>query len=287
VGLQARTLPIVLSVQAVPPLYYYLMDVWSAIFGLGHVSLRIVSAVGGALGPVFLWWAARSLRMSRGAAIVVAVAAAVSPLSVWFSQFAREFSLTATTVAAWLWLVARVAHEGSEGSRKTAAALTLTTFLGFSLSYHFAAVILGGLPALLLIAWRARSGAGFGRCARAVGVGMALWLLYTPFLIVQTFAQFQRDPASVTVATVNDLTKIFTDALTVGPFNTPTSVVSGLVFVFYAQIALGLILFFALRGSSSPADRRSDARFSWAFFLFCSSAAPILILFCVSRWAVF
>lgn len=75
-----------------PPLYYWLLKIWVAIFGSGEVALRSLSAVLG-VGVVWLTWEIARRLFAPGVAHMAALIAALSPLLVYYSQETRMYML--------------------------------------------------------------------------------------------------------------------------------------------------------------------------------------------------
>jgi mannosyltransferase len=75
-----------------PPLYYYLVAVWTGAAGRGEWALRTPSACFGVLTVALLWALARRLFRSDTAGLVAALLTALSPLYVYFAQEARMYA---------------------------------------------------------------------------------------------------------------------------------------------------------------------------------------------------
>ena len=48
-----------LAVDSTPPLFYWMLTGWVAVFGDSEIALRALPAIGGVLSVVATWWAAR------------------------------------------------------------------------------------------------------------------------------------------------------------------------------------------------------------------------------------
>jgi len=77
-----------------PPTYYLLLHHWVALFGDSEWSLRLPSALFGALSVAAVYALGSSL-FGRAAGLLAALILALSPFHVWYSQEARAFSLMA------------------------------------------------------------------------------------------------------------------------------------------------------------------------------------------------
>ncbi|MBN1991419.1 MAG: glycosyltransferase family 39 protein [Anaerolineae bacterium] len=75
-----------------PPFYYWLLKIWTALFGSGEVALRSLSAVLG-IGAVYLTWRLGCRLINERAGLIAAFLVAISPLSVYYSQETRMYML--------------------------------------------------------------------------------------------------------------------------------------------------------------------------------------------------
>ncbi len=75
-----------------PPLYYYLLHIWSALAGESEFAVRFMSLGFGLLTLPLMYVTARRL-FDTSAALVSAALGALAPLYVWYSQEARMYTL--------------------------------------------------------------------------------------------------------------------------------------------------------------------------------------------------
>jgi mannosyltransferase len=75
-----------------PPLYYWLMAVWIRLFGASEFSIRLPSALAGALAVVLLYFLVRRVA-GEWPGVLAAGLLALSPFAVWYAQDARMYSL--------------------------------------------------------------------------------------------------------------------------------------------------------------------------------------------------
>jgi uncharacterized membrane protein len=90
------------SVDIHPPLYYWLLMLWSRLFGMGEAALRGYSV---ALGTLMVW-ATWGLGRTLGGPLVGLAAAAllaISPLAVQYSQEVRMYAQAGLLAAASSW----------------------------------------------------------------------------------------------------------------------------------------------------------------------------------------
>ena len=76
-----------------PPLYYYLLHGWIALFGDGQIALRSLSALFGILTIPLMYAVAVKLFRSKLAGLLSALLFAISPLHIWYGQEVRMYTL--------------------------------------------------------------------------------------------------------------------------------------------------------------------------------------------------
>ena len=196
-----------------PPGYYWLLKVWSGLFGTNAWAMRSFSAVAGVLLVLVVARIGRRLAADRAAKLwlplLAALIAAVNPLLVYYSQEARMYMLLALAGAGLFWsmLAGRLwdfqeeadfgrSLPGRPSSRETVflegwpayAGYVLFAALGLWTHYSFAIVL-----AAANLAWLARWAAlrwGQPRSALAswrviaiwIGVNFAALLAFLPWL---------------------------------------------------------------------------------------------------------
>jgi len=133
-----------------PPLYYLLLQAWTAVAGATEYSLRFISVALSLLAVTLAYRLARGLAGTRGTALAAALVVAVHPWYVWHAQDARMYSLLFLAgLAATLALLRWSQSPNRRGVRATApalayAALLYTHYLGAGLIAAHA----------LVVAWR-------------------------------------------------------------------------------------------------------------------------------------
>ncbi len=155
-----------------PPLYYWLLRLWTTVFGLSEVGLRSLSAVLGTLLVLVIYGLGARL-FNRTTGLAAAFIAAIAPFQVYYSQEARMYILVALegALAALLfwWLVSQedtrlpFSDEGRQVQPPAAkhAGLHLLPFSGqllvlvwvAGLYTHYAFPLMVGLLSLLYLAW--------------------------------------------------------------------------------------------------------------------------------------
>ncbi len=171
-----------------PPLYYFLLHGWMALFGRGDGAVRALSGLFGlALFPL-MWIGGRRLAGRRGAWGAVLILA-LSPYAIRYSTETRMYSLVMVLALA-AWLIAEDALE-----RPTALRLgALTLISGALLLTHYWAMWLLGAVGLALIVhwWRARRAGdtvhqrAAVRVLVAVAAGGILFLPWVTSLLYQS-----------------------------------------------------------------------------------------------------
>jgi uncharacterized membrane protein len=136
-----------------PPLYYGVLHVWVKLFGDSEASLRMPSAIAGAVAAVVLagaGWRAGGAMLGLAASGLLAL----QPTAVEFAQEARMYSLEG------LWAVASSVALAAMIDRPAPARAALYAGLALGAVYtHYSGFLLLGVQALLIAgygAWRWR-----------------------------------------------------------------------------------------------------------------------------------
>ncbi|MGD9794454.1 MAG: glycosyltransferase family 39 protein [Acidimicrobiia bacterium] len=135
-----------------PPLYYWLLHVWIAVFGGGDQAVRALSGVLSlACVPVVALVARRMA--GRRTAVVAAVLMATSPFAIRYGTEARMYALVMLLVATGWYCILRLLEPGASW-RWTAG---VSICVGALLLTHYWAIYLLGAVALVLLAAALRS----------------------------------------------------------------------------------------------------------------------------------
>jgi 4-amino-4-deoxy-L-arabinose transferase-like glycosyltransferase len=184
-----------------PPFYYWLLHLWTRVFGTSEAGLRSLSATLGVLLVLSIAELGRRL-YGRATGLAVAFVAAVSPFQVYYSQEARMYILVALLATAgflhFWWFIEREdrllpapggttsgAVESWSWLPYTAAPLLVIWVLGLYTHYAFPLVI--GVMTVLYVVWAAatRQRGLFWRRLARWGVLLAVALAcYAPWLPV-------------------------------------------------------------------------------------------------------
>ncbi len=163
-----------------PPLYYWLLHLWMAVFGGGDAAVRSLGALIGALAVLPTYGIGARLG-GRRAGLLAALLLAVNPYLVWYSQEARMFAPATTFGLVGLWGILAAAGRDVPPGRLywpfavcgLAAALYTYLFSAFLLPVAGAWVF--------LIWWRDRQTRGAGRRAGLGAAALAaVGLLFLP-----------------------------------------------------------------------------------------------------------
>ncbi len=174
-----------------PPLYYLLLKVWSAVFGLDERGARSLSVLAGVLLVAVVYRLGSRLRSVR-MGLLAAALAAVNPFLVYYSQEARMYMLLALCAAAsalaltgWTQAVERAAATAGAASRGLLwpAALYLVAAVAGLYTHYAFPIQLAALNLIFLWwAWRRRRQEGVWRLlAPWLAVNFAAALLYLPW----------------------------------------------------------------------------------------------------------
>lgn len=85
-----------------PPLHFALIWVWTRIFGISEIAVRLPSVIFGVLAVWFTYLTGRNL-FNKKTGFLAALFLAVNPLHVFYSQEARMYSLAAFSVTFSFW----------------------------------------------------------------------------------------------------------------------------------------------------------------------------------------
>ncbi len=166
----------ILVAETSPPLYFAVAKAWQAVFGLGEVGLRSLSALAGTATIPVVYAAGRALG-SRRAGLLAAALTAMSPFMIWYSQDARPYALFALFSAlAFLFFVQTLQGRGS----RWLWAWAIVSILAFST--HYFGFLLTAIEATWLL-WRMHRLRA--EVALSIGVVGAAALSLVPLLLAQ------------------------------------------------------------------------------------------------------
>jgi 4-amino-4-deoxy-L-arabinose transferase-like glycosyltransferase len=150
-----------------PPTWYLVDRAFTSVLGTSEIALRIPSFILGMLSIYLAWRLAEDL-LGDQTALVVAMLMAISPFAVYYSNEARMYALLMAS-----------ALGATVGIIERKAALTAISTAVMLLSHNTALMY---LTALVLLAWPR---VGLKRTAITLGMGVAPWLAWLPFMLNQ------------------------------------------------------------------------------------------------------
>ncbi len=108
-------LPTLIHDYVHPPLHYFVLRGWIALFGFGLFQARLLSAIFGALAVVYLYLLAEYL-FDRRTALISSLLLAISQLGVMYGQEARPYAQFQFLALLAAYLFLRAFHEGRAAS---------------------------------------------------------------------------------------------------------------------------------------------------------------------------
>ncbi|HMF82010.1 MAG TPA: glycosyltransferase family 39 protein [Acidimicrobiia bacterium] len=150
-----------------PPLYYFLLHLWTDVFGTGNVAVRALSGVLSVATLVPIWFAGRRVAGRTGGWIAVLILAS-SPFAIGFGTETRMYSLEMLLVTVGYLAVRRLLEHPSLGRQAVVALVTALLLYTHYWSFYLIAVV----GAVLV--WQAWRGADADRrhAARSALVAM-------------------------------------------------------------------------------------------------------------------
>ena len=233
-----------------PPGYYWLLNLWSRIFGDSEAALRSLSALWGIL-LVWLVYQIVSRLFDRRTALIAAFFAAINPFLIYYSQEARMYAQLAALAALLFYGLTRyILHESivlrADGASKTMSFSGLATgvilFAAVAGLYtHYTFPVLIGVATLLYGLWVFNS-----RRRGFVQVRLLHWamlLIVMAFFYLPWFGtawnQLTNWPRSGQEAALGDALAQILAVLALGPVS-PIEPGSPWLLVFLALFILGL-----------------------------------------------
>lgn len=241
-----------------PPLYYWLLKIWTSLFGNTELGLRSMSIFFGVIAIVFAFLLAHRL-FGRKAAYLTLLLLIISPLYVRYSQEARMYTLlTAEVVAATYMLV----YASSVKKRWPWTVYGVLVALGM-LTQYFAA-----FAWVTHWVWRyftvRSTGESFKKTLKKVlskdwiwayGLAIVLFLPWLPFMAMQFFI-VQGFGFWIPPVTSMTLPNFLSDALM---FTDDSGVKSWLALAFYMLLLFFAYAIYHMQRTLSGSPRRNYA----------------------------
>jgi 4-amino-4-deoxy-L-arabinose transferase-like glycosyltransferase len=216
-----------------PPLYYWLLRLWTTVFGISEFALRSLSALLGTLLVLVIYGLGTRL-FNRTSGLTAVFIAAIAPFQVYYSQEARMYILVALEAALaaliFWWFVsqedARLPIAGSPAPMPQDG-LRLLPFSGLMLVLvwvaglytHYAFPLMIGVLSALYLVWLlvSRRRGAVGRRALRWGLLLAISLgLYAPWLATAVHQLLTWPRAAIRADLLTQL-RTLTVTLTLGP----------------------------------------------------------------------
>lgn len=134
-----------------PPISYWIQWVWSRLFGLSELPLRMLAVVVMALAAVIVTRAA-ARTWGGWAGLVAGLTFALSPNVIYAGAEIRAYPFLVVFAACAFWFLLRLNAEDGGGRTRTWAGLVLSC-LGASYSHYFGLVLTGGI--FIAVGWLA------------------------------------------------------------------------------------------------------------------------------------
>jgi uncharacterized membrane protein len=215
-------IPRALSHDGSPPLYYFMLHYWMALFGRGDVAVRALSGVTSVVTLPFFWVAGRRLG-GRTVAWVAFFLALTSPFAINYATSARMYSLMILLSLLGYLAVTRALEYPSAGRLVAVGAVTLAL-----LYTHYWGIYLVAITAVWL-AWRIwRTGRGQSTL-KAILFGCLLWLPWAPVFLYQSL---HTGTPWTTSASASDLLGVFADFSGSGPWGGLLMFATFMLFIF-------------------------------------------------------
>ena len=154
-----------------PPLYFWLLHVWTMVFGVTLHTGAVLNVVIAATTCLCLFGFACYVLASRWQAAAVAVVWALSPATIATSYMARHYDLFALVTVCCLWLFALCSDTRRRLTWRLLVLLGLASAAGWLTHYQFALVLIAGCGlAVLRLARHERRRLGLLLAAVLVGL---------------------------------------------------------------------------------------------------------------------
>lgn len=164
--------------DSAPPLYYFLLHVWIALFGESEPALRLLSTLISVALVGGIYWAGRRL-YSTEIGLMAALLAAVSPVQIHYSQQLRMYTLLPLLSLASIYFLVRYLQTSES---KYALLCALATLLALY-THPFSLFLPPAHLALILLAERSRR--KWKELALLYASVLAGYLPWAPILLLQ------------------------------------------------------------------------------------------------------
>ncbi len=257
-----------------PPLFYWLLKIWSMVFGNSELALRSTSLLFGCIAIIFGYLLTNKL-FGKKAARLSLLFMVLSPMLVRYSQEARMYTMVMAIATSATYILV-CATENHKKSLWTIYGILIA--IGLWTHYFIFVVWLAHWIWRAIVIWRESKLKHFWHKFFAEGFGRAyllaiiLFLPWLPFAIKQTFV-VQAYGFWIPSVTANTIPNFMTNVLYYLDSN---EVKNWLTFGFALVISLLAVLSIAIY-------RRQNDKWRQSYLLISSVAfVPILVLFLMS-----
>ena len=253
-----------------PPLYYFLLKIWSNIFGYTDFAMRFMSVFFGAIAIVFAWaWLKRKFGLKL--ATIASIFIVTSPMLIRYGQEMRMYTLAAAIVFA-----ATFTLQLAIDTNKRRFWVIYGGLLSLGMWTHYFTALIW-IAQLAYLVYRYRKKIFQKNIMLSYGLAVVLFLPWIPFFLSQT-STVQRG-FWVSTPNANTITSFFSDSL----FYAESDLVSG--WLLMLAIAYLTLLYYFFRNSKLRLGLLLSMTFLPPVLLLILSLPPLTPVF-VDRYLI-
>lgn len=170
-----------LKQDGAPPLFYFILHFWTAVFGTSNVAVRSLSACFMTGTVVAMWFAARRFAGTKAAWIAAALTFA-SPYAIRYATEARMYSLEMLLVASGIVAFQRAMEKPSVGRLAVVSAIVALLVYTQYWAFYLLVVV---VALFAWLAWRGPERDAARRVLVAIGIGGLAFLPWVPTFLYQ------------------------------------------------------------------------------------------------------
>ncbi len=248
-----------------PPLYYWLLKIWVALFGDSEIGLRSLSAMLG-VGLVYLTWLLGRRIFGHRVGLLAALLAAVSPFQIHYAQEARMYMLLTflglITITAAVFLIAPRPNLPRYTNIVAAGAYIAAVTGGLYTHYAFPLILMATNIGALVYLWSNRR-LRQSTLMSWLGLQLIPLLMYLPWLPI-AWRQLTTWPSEPQTASLSTILQSISTTLLAGlgwPYQQEPLIAAGLALMLLIST---LATRKAIRGDK---ELRSIMVMLWLWFL--------------------
>ncbi|MGA7075219.1 MAG: glycosyltransferase family 39 protein, partial [Halobacteriota archaeon] len=165
-----------------PPLYYFILHYWVALFGTSAVAVRLLSVLFGVLAIPMIYLVGRQL-FNKEVGLIATLILALSSFNIWYSQDARMYSLMVLLALLSMYFFLRFLQRDSLAL--SAGYVLSTVLLVYTHSYSWFVVVAQNICVLSLMLLPRNRTFRLRRWVVLQATVLALFLPWIPVLINQ------------------------------------------------------------------------------------------------------